>query len=223
MPGESIAVTAPLPEKIGTIGELTYHTDAEDLRVVFDSLQSGYWLGGRMWRGRIVVGPEARPGLHETIVAAREGVQMKPPYTAHVEVFRDALSLRKASPSYILRYLGASPWAAALFFAPLFLLAFGAVFLLSRKAARLLAREGKAEVYDVAEGEKGCEIYFGLGLSQGIRPGDAMAIFDEKERPTGTAIVQEVFREHSTALAGSESLVKPGFMVSRSRMGPSIS
>jgi hypothetical protein len=216
VPGQSMAATGPLFEKIGNIGELTYLTDSQELNVVFDDLQTGFWLGGRMWRGRIVVGPKAKPGLHEVMVQIRDGAHGISPYRFRVKVFTDASSLRRASPSCIGRYIGVSSWMAVMLFAPLVLFTFVTVFLLSQRASRLMEREGRAEIWRVAEVEKGYEIHFGLGLSQGIRQGDILALLDDKERPLGSAIVRGVFRDHSIALAGREFFVKPGFMVSRS-------
>jgi len=214
LPGRSLAVTAPLPEKTGNTEELTYLTDSEEVRAVFDGVQTGFWVGGRMWRGRIVVGPRAQPGLHEVKVSVRDGTGV--PSTFRVEVFMDGRRLRGASLSYIRRYFGASPWTAAILLGSLIVPTFGVVFFYSERASRLMEREGKAEIWRVEEVEKGYEVHFGLGLNQGIRQGEVLALLDRKQQPRGCAIVQEVFRDHSVALAGSESLVKPGFSISRS-------
>jgi len=218
LPGQSIAVTAPLPEGTGNLQELTCPTNSKGISVVCDSVQTGFWLGGHMWQGRILVSSGTQPGGYEVAVLPRNVGKAKPVKPFRVSVFEDEAHLRKASASYIRRYLGIMPWSIVPFFFFLIPPAFGAVFLLSRKAEALLAKNGKAEVYRVLKGETGYMIYFGLGLNQGILQGNPVALLDEKKRPTGTATVQAVFEDYSIAHIDSKFPVRPGFMVACSAL-----
>ena len=213
LPGQSIPVTAPLPEGTGSLQELTCPTTSNGVGVMCDSLHTGFWLGGQLWQGRLLVSAGAQPGSYDVAALPRRaggGRQVSP---FHVRVFADDTHLRKASASYIRRYLGRSPWSIVPFFIFLIPAAIGAVFLLSRKAEALLALSGRAEVYRVLEGETGCMIYFGLGAGQGMLRGNPVALLDKKKRRTGTATVEEVFEDYSIARIDSKSHVRPGFMV----------
>jgi len=216
LPGQKVAVTGPLTERVGNLQELTYLSNSKNVRLVFDSVQTGFWLGGYMWRGRILVSRETQPGQYKVAVPTPKATQGKSASLFQVEVFKDEFSLYKASTSFTRRYLGISPWGAALFLIPFILLTFGVVFFLSQKAEGLLAQEGKAEVYRVSKGENSYQIYFGLGINQGILPGATLTLFNDQKQTIGTATVQEVFKDHSIAQIGSESSVRPGFIVSRS-------
>jgi hypothetical protein len=209
-------VTGPLAEKIDDLRQLTYLSNSKDIRLVFDSVHTGFWFGGYMWSGRILVSREIQPGLYKLAVPTQRDAKSKSASLFQVEVFKNEFSRRQASPSFIHRYLGISPWRTALFLFPFILLTFGIVFFLSQKAEVLLAQEGKAEVYRVLQGEIGCQIFFGLGKNQGILPGVSLALFNEQEKLIGRATVQEVFEDYSIAQTGLESSVMPGFIVSRS-------
>ena len=216
LPGQSVAVTGPLSEEKSALEQLRYATDSKGVRLVFDDVLTGHRLGGRMWRGTIIVGTDAEPGRHEITVPAGEAANRLPPGTFSIDVFTDGRSLRRASPSYVRRYVGPSPWTAAAISGALVLLVFGAAFVLSQMASRLMEQEGRAEIWQVREVEKGYEIDFGLGLSNGVQRGDTLFVFDRKDRPVGSAVVQEVFQDRSLALAGRESPARPGFVISRS-------
>lgn len=216
LPGQEVPVTGPLAEKNANLQELIYLSNSKDIRLVFDSAQTGFWLGGYMWRGRIIVSREAQPGEYKVAVPTPKATQGKSVSLFQVAVFKDESILYKASTSFIRRFLGISPWGAALFFTPFILLAFGSVFFLSQKAEGLLAKEGKAEVYRVAKGENGYQIYFSLGSKQGILPGASLTLFNGQKQTAGVVTVQEVFQDHSIAQTNGESSVRPGFIVSRS-------
>jgi hypothetical protein len=215
-PGQTLAVTGSLAERADHPGDLFYLSSSKDIRLVFDSAQAGFWSGGYMWRGRILVNREILPGRYRVAVPHQRDGKRKSASLFQVEVFKDEFSLRQASFSFILRYLAIPPWKAALFGVPFILSTFGAVFFLSYRTQRLLAQEGKAEVYRVLRGEKGYQIYFELGKNQGVLPGASVALFDEQKKPVGRATVEEVFGDYSIAQTGLESSVRPGFIVSRS-------
>ncbi len=213
-PGQAVQVTGPLPEQT-SLGELTYHASSKDLRLAFDSPNRGYWLGGRGWRGKILVDRGARPGTYEILATSRKGGKGGFAYGFQVRVFQDKSALSAASASYTRRFLNVSPWVGVGALFPLVALAFGGVFLLSDKAGRLLKKEGKAEVYRVSRRAQGYLIYFDMGWDQGVRPGDRLALFGNKRGSLGRACVLLTFKDYSIAETPPETLVKPGWVVSR--------
>lgn len=216
MPGQSVTVTGPLGKRIGNVQELTYTGNSDRLLLLFESIQTGFWLGGYMWRGRILVDVGIAPGRYQVAVPTLNESGDKPYYMFQLEVLKDETSLRKASSSYIRRYLGMNPWKIALFFLALITPAFVGVFLLSKEADDLLAQEGKAEVYLVLEGEKGYRIYFGMGSNRNIYIGESLNVFGGEKQLLGDAAVQEVFEDYSIAQTDFlQPVIKPGFMVAR--------
>ena len=67
-PGQEMAVTGPSGEKMDDLRKLTYLSNSRDIRLVFDSVQTGFWFGGYMWRGRILVSREIQPGQYKVVV-----------------------------------------------------------------------------------------------------------------------------------------------------------
>jgi len=205
-----------LSEKIGSSDELKYVTNSRGIGLVIDSLQTGFWLGRPMWRGRILVSTETQPGQYEIVLFTQKGGKENSVNSFRIRVFRDEAGLRKASASYIRRYLGISPWWAAPFFFLLIVLMFGAVFFLSRKREGLLAKDGKAEVYRVLKGEASCMVYFGLGSRQGIHPGTSVTLLNVGGERIGTAVVEDVFEDHAIARTERDFSVWPGPIIVRS-------
>jgi hypothetical protein len=115
----------------------------------------------------------------------------------------------------VQRYSGVAPGLAAVFFFIPAMGFFGLVFFLSQKIDRLLARDGKAEIYRVRQTDLGIEIYFGLGRAQGLEEGTLLNLFDEKGQPLGTVKVRSVDAGDAVALAAEEQAVRPGYWLAK--------
>ncbi len=221
IPGQLLTVTGPLGAA-DNLQKLTYVSDSDKIRLMFESVHTGFWLGGLQWRGRIVVDSDTPPGGYQLAVPIHKQGGSRSIYRFSINVFRDRITLRKASFSYIERHAGVSPWVSALFFLALTVPTGVGVFFLSQRVEYLLAHEGRAEVYRVVEGKEGYQIFFGLGAKHGIRPGDSLTVVRPKNVPIGTATVEEVFEYHSSArTAFLQPAVSPGFIVSVVRLGMS--
>ncbi|MBA4392608.1 MAG: hypothetical protein C0407_03550 [Desulfobacca sp.] len=216
LPGSRIAVSGPLADRIADPRELTYQANSKEIELVFEAVQTGYWFGGYMWNGTLMVGTRIQPGGYELTVYPKKGSPKGSPSRFEIEIFKDLASLQHQSKSFIERSLEINPWIVVLFLIPFILLTFGIVFYLSHRAEIFLAEQGKAEVYRITKGETGYQIFFGLGRNQGIQPGDRLTVIDNQGRGVGSIIAQEVFAGHSTAQLESGLNVSPGFIISQS-------
>jgi hypothetical protein len=215
LPGAVIAINGELTDEAYDIQGLTFVTSSDQLTVTFEAIHKGYFMGGDMWRGRLIVGPGISPGEYSLAVLPKQTASPRKAPAFRIKVFPDALSLQKSSTSLIRRTFGVSAFVVAASCLPGILLAFGAVFLLSGKREVLLAATGQAEVYQVIRGDDGFEIRFGLGTAHGISPGARVAIYDEGGQQVGTGTVEVCNQKVSVAQATSDHEIKAGYLVSR--------
>lgn len=215
LPGSRLAITGPLTGKIEDPRELTYQADSKEIQLVFEAVQTGYWFGGYMWNGTLLVGPRIQPGGYQLTVQTKNQNRERSPSLFQIEVFKNLAAYHHHSKSFIERSLEINPWKVVLFLIPFLVLNFGIVFYLSHRTENLLAEQGQAEVYRVTKGENGTQIFFGLGRTQGIQPGNRLTLINTRGEEVGSIIAQEVFEGHSTARLDSELTVSPGFMISQ--------
>ena len=184
LPGQVEPIDGPLAEKT-KVEELTYQSDSPDLKVSFDETHTGFWLGGQMWRGKLLVGRELKPGKYALLVKPKDPVSDRPPLVYRVNVYADKKAWRQSSKSYLIRYCDLSPWwVIAASFGSLILLG-GFIFLISGRIDALMAQSGKAEVYQVSRAPNGYEIKFGLGTDHGVQPGSRLSLYDQDGRHLG--------------------------------------
>jgi hypothetical protein len=214
LPGAVTQINGEVIGEARGIQELTFISDTDQLQVVFEAIQSGYFLGGAMWRGRLTVGPQLAPGEYSLKVFAKKGVSPRQAPSFRVVVFADEASLRQSSASLFRRWLGLSAFVVAAGCLPLILMAFGGVYLLSGARERLLAAGGQAEVYQVRRREGGLEIRFGLGTAQGLKPGVTVRLSDPQGRTVGTAEVAAASKTDSLAVVPGDQEIKAGYLVS---------
>jgi hypothetical protein len=215
LPGAHIDINGELTDEANSVQDLTFTSNSGQLTVTFATIHKGYFLGGDMWRGRLMVGPQISPGEYSLSVIPKRTVSSRKAPAFRIIVFPDDLSLQKSSTSLIRRWFGISAFAVAAGCLPGILLAFGSVFLLSEKRDALLAASGKGEVYRVTRTEGGCEIRFALGASHGISPGAKIFIYDDAGRQIGTGIVEACNQNSSVAQATSDQEIKAGFLVTQ--------
>ena len=213
LPGEAAPANGPLPENIRRIEELSFTSDAADLTVVLDTIHSGYFLGGNMWRGRLLVGAAVAPGKYTVSIRPRDYPPEKPGYQIRVIVYPDPRSQRSAYFSLIKRHTGHSPYLLALACLPLIGLMFGAVFLLSRRIDTLAAAIGMAEIYHVARQEGLYRLTFGMGQKHGIRVGDKVTILDPTGKYVGAARVEAATENDATAAAAIDQNIRAGYFI----------
>jgi hypothetical protein len=215
LPGESVEINGELTDEAHRIEELTFTTNSDQLKVTFEAIHKGYFLGGDMWRGRLTVSPQISPGEYSLSVIPKRTVSPRKAPAFRIIVFPDALSLQKSSTSLVRRWFGISAFVVAAGCLPGILLAFGAVYLLSGKRETLLAVAGQAEVYRVTRTESGCEIRFALGAASGIVPGTRIIIYNDTGRQVATGTVEVSNRTDAAAQVTGSQEIKVGYLVSR--------
>ena len=217
LPGTAVEINGPLPEDVKQIETLTYTSTSPHLKIVFETLHSGYFLGGNMWRGRLMVSSEILPGTYALAVWLPKGSSEKPPPPYRVIVFSDQLSLNQSSGSFILRRTGYSPWLAAMVFVPFLAVNILVIFRYSRRMEELLAREGLAEIYKVTRGEGYYLVVFGFGEEHGLTLGQEFTILDPDGQQVGHGKVQELTSTDAIGQTWMDQMIRPGYMVSLKR------
>jgi hypothetical protein len=215
LPGASVAINGELTDEAHSVQDLTVVSSSDRLTVTFEAIHKGYFLGGDMWRGQLVVSPHLAPGEYSLAVLPKKTASPRKAPAFRILVFPDTLSLQKSSTSVIRRWFGISAFQVAAGCLPGILLAFGAVYLLSGRREALLAAGGQAEVYRVTKGEGGWEIHFALGTAHGMSPGAGIAIYDDAGRQVGTGIVEAANQKMSVAQVICEEAIKVGYLVAR--------
>jgi hypothetical protein len=210
LPGETVDLNGALREEVGGLGDLTFTSDTPHLALDFVALHRGYFLGGDMWRGRLRAAPGISPGEYRLRVMAKNPVSPAPPLTFTVRVYADELSRQQAAKSLWRRWIGIPPWLAAAALAPVILLSFAAVFLLSQKMEALLAQRGRAEIYRVVKKDGEYLIAFGLGRAHGVKVGATITLLDPGGWPAGQATVVEVVDRDAVATTPQE--IQPGYL-----------
>ena len=213
LPGTTVEINGIMMGKVESAREITWTGNSNHILLTIDSIQKGYWFGDNMWQGRLTIDPDIKAGEYSLMVG-QEGMNMQKPSKFLIKVYKDYAGYRQSFKSLIKRYLDVSPWSMAAVFSTFVVLAFGYIFFLSGKIEQLMAKQGKAVVYRVKNGEKGCELSFSLGSSNGIRENTCLTLFNEDGKPVGTAVVHDVSDTDSLATAGSGCTVKPGYTVS---------
>jgi hypothetical protein len=215
LPGAVAEINGELIDEANNIDELTYVSSSGHLKVEFIAIHQGYFMGGDMWRGRLLVGRQISPGEYSLAVLPQRTASPRKAPAFRILVFADGASLRQSSASLIRRWFGVPPLGLAAGCLPGILLAFGAVYWLSGKKETLLAAAGQAEIYRVTRGDGGCEIRFSLGTAQGLSPGANIAIFDGAGRQVGVGTVEASNQTASVAQVTSDQEIKVGYLVRR--------
>jgi len=215
LPGDRLAVNGPLAEKTNQVGDLTYQANSSGIQLEFKAIQSGFWLGGSQWIGSLRISPVTPPGEYQLIIRPKGKPVEKSSFLFRIQVYKDLREWQRNSKSFLVRTFGIYTWQAGLFLLISILFFFGLVYYLSQQTERLLAEQGKAEVYRVRKGETGFEIFFGLGSKQGIRKGSNLVLINQQGETLGSIIAGEVHENHSTALIDPSWAVRPGFIISR--------
>jgi hypothetical protein len=215
LPGASADINGSVAGNLASVQELDYVSNSGLIQVSFEAVHAGFWMGGQMWRGKLMVSPEIEPGEYALSVDRKGHAGTKPASVFRVKIYPDRETLRKNSPSFARRFLDLSPWWIFAAFLPAALLAFVAVYMLSHKRDEIMAMEGKAEIYYINQSPGEYEVSFGLGRKHGIQEGDRLVVLDEHGRPVGKVEVRDVMDADSTAIAGLDCPIKRGYAISR--------
>ena len=106
LPGAVIAINGELTDEANDLQDLTFVTNSDQLTVNFEAIHKGYFLGGDMWRGRLIVSPNISPGEYSLAVLPKRTASSRKAPDFRIKVFPDALSLQKSSTSLVRRQFG---------------------------------------------------------------------------------------------------------------------
>jgi hypothetical protein len=213
--GESVKLTGPLPPGINSVEDMTYESDSNDMGISFENVISGFWLGGRMWRGMVQLSPGIEPGHYVLSIFGKTDRKIVGSNVFKVTVYKDRASFLSDSYSLVQRYSGLSPWVLAGTFFGFVVLICGCLYLLSGRRDRLMAESGEAEIYHVVANESGSLVYFGLGERNGVEKGMRLVLMDGKRQPVEELLVKSVSETDGMAEVGPLTSVKPGYLVKK--------
>lgn len=213
LPGESISVNGSVSEGIRDPQDLKYAGDSDQIRLSFERIHTGFWLGGLMWRGELTTSNEIGAGDYQVVVSAKSESSGKALTVFRVRVFANTASLQQNSASMIQRHAGISPWWSAALFFLLAVISSGLVYLCSQRREQLLRQEGKAEIYRILKTDEGIEVSFALGTKHGVLAGSVLTLLDKTGVLVGSVKVTDVYEEDATAVVSSDCSPTPGFLV----------
>ena len=216
LPGDSIPVNGSASEGVRNPQDLKVVSDSDHIRLSFEKIHTGYWLGGLMWRGTLTTSSAIGAGDYKVTVTANSEPSGKPSTAFHVRIFGDEASLQKSSASTIQRTTGISPWWSAVLFFPLAIAFSGIVYLCSQRREQLLRQGGKAEIYRISKNDEEYEVSFALGTKQGVRVGSVLTLLDKTGVPVGSVTVKDAYQEDATGMVSADCLPAPGFIVAMS-------
>jgi hypothetical protein len=180
------------------------------VRLLPQTVFSGFWLGGNMWRGEIEVSPAAQEKNMVITIKDPFGEKQNPALVFKVQIWRDEATLNAHSPSLITRKTSFSPYSFAVGFALAGMVATGVNFILGRLWARHLAAHHCGEIYKLRRTERGTEITCEFQCADILKPGMEGAIY----RPTGEyvcpATIADCAQDGVLMLAGQPDHVRPG-------------
>lgn len=209
LPGTNELVEGQVDHELKDLALLRAETSDENVQLKIDRFQPGYWLGGNMWIGSISATVDAAAGTYDLRVFAVNKPPDTPVAAFRAHVYPDYPALRNSFLSVIRRTFDIPPGRVALACIPLLGVVLGMIYLLSRKVERLLAGQGRAEVFMLKAAPGGVEVYFGLGLRRGVEPGMTVQICAENGRPICDAVVQQADEDNAMALADERAQKLP--------------
>jgi hypothetical protein len=215
LPGDTVNINGPMPERVKDRGELTYQSSTEDLTVEITRIHTGYWLGGNIWTGVVLLGQDITPATHQFMVRPLEIEQGETYPVFELTVHHDQAGMQASANSFIKRFTGLPPWFAPAFFLPLTVLTFLAVYTISAKREALLLKQGKGEVVRVKKVEGQVEIAMSLGTDHGFEKNTRVLLYDAEDNPIASIEVVKAWPSASIALADVSCPTWPGQLVSK--------
>lgn len=224
LPGGSEPVDGRVDEELKDLSLLRVETSGKGVQLKIERFQTGHWLGGNMWTGAVSAATDAAAGDYDLRVYAPNQPPDAPVAAFRAVVYADYAALRESFLSVIRRVFDVAPGMVALICVPALGLVLGLVYLLGRGEERLLARQGRAEVFLLKPVPDGVEVYFGLGERHGVAPGMSVGISSQNGQPICRAVVRKVDADNAMALAveGAERLRKGSLVSLPSGVGKGV-
>lgn len=211
LPGESVAVSGELDYPAGALAKLSYRVPSSHIHLYFTATQ------GKLWRGRLEVGADARPGEYpvQVYVGTTSVPSDLPVY--RVQVFADQSHLNASYKSLTRRFLGLRPLWIVLSASILVIGGLAGSYYLSSCQEQQLASQDIVPIVKMARTRQGWEIHFALGRHHGIRPQDSLLLLDPGFNPAGRIIVDRVDADHSMALVPLTTTIAPTYWLAKAQ------
>jgi hypothetical protein len=212
IPDSRFLISGPMPAKTEAIKDFVIDGQPADgsVRLVPETIFTGYWFGGSMWRGAIVVDPFAREGSFVISVKDRFGEKQNPALVFTVRIWPDQATLNAHSSSFLTRKTNRSPYLFAIGLVLCGFAAGGVNFLLGRLWARHLASHNCGEIYKLRRTERGTEITCELRCGGAVKPGMEGAIYRASGEPVCAATVSSCEQGEVLMLVSEPELVHLG-------------
>ncbi len=191
IPESHYAISGPMPARTEFIKDFVIEGEPADgsVRLLPEKVFTGYWLGGSMWRGHIVVDTFAREGQFVIKVKDKFGEKQNPALVFTIKVWPDEASLNANSPSFLTRKTGRSPYFFVIGLVVCGCLAAVANFILGRLWARHLAVHHCGEIFKLRRTQLGTEITFEFHGGGILRPGMEGDIYRSSGEHLSTATI----------------------------------
>lgn len=212
VPDTQYQISGPMPPRTDAIKDFVIEGQPRDgsLRLLPEAVFSGYWLGGNMWRGLIVVAPDAQPGNYILTVTDRFGERQNPSLVFKVRIWPDQAALHAHSASFLTRKTGNNPYLFTVGLAIGGVLAGGANVLCGRLWARHLRTHHCGEIYALHRTDQGTEVACELPGSDLLGPGMEAAIYRATGELLGTAQIIRCENGEVRLEAKDAVAVRPG-------------
>jgi len=210
-PGMSQPISGSSSKRIKSINQLSCTTPSEGITLRFTKAESSVWH--HAWWGTLEIGPSVEPGNYTLSVSCAAEIPEKRIAKYKIRVHEDIATYKSHFRSYIQRHWGVSPWWVFLGILPVLAFSFGLVYHLSGRKQLLLAASGRTEIYRIKRSGEHWLLSFALGSDHGVKQGDIVPIYAPDGASVGTARVQDVFPDHSVAIAKGWLKVKPDYEI----------
>ncbi len=211
LPGQSLPLDDVMPRGAEKLTDL--RIAASDPRVAprLNGTDSGFWLGGVLWRARLEIPADTPPGLYTFEMLHANGTRTSPRQLFRIAVYGNESELRAASLSLSTRLLGLPAYGLAAALLPLALLPMAASYLLSRRIALALRERGLAEIFRAMASPEGQRVFFALPPGAQPPQDTLITVRDEEDtRDLGQARIVTCARGDAEAVMLDGANVRPG-------------
>lgn len=212
LPGDVIRVTGPVAGKAQGMDDLVISADPAAIQINLDAIRPSFWFGGAMWHARAMVRPAAAAGDYPVRIYDQETPAGKVE-ALHFVVHAGADSYQQSHKSAIRRILNLSPWWLMLVWVGCVVITLLCVYVLAQRVDRLMAEDGRAEIYLMRPVDGGQEIIFEMGSRYGVAVGTRVDVVDKAGSWIGFAEVRKTTENDGLAWVSSDYPVKPGCIV----------
>jgi len=211
LPGTSQAVSGEFAYPARGLADLAYAVPSARIQLFFSATQ------GKLWRGRLEVGPDAQPGTYDLQVFIGRSPPDDPRTFYRVQVFSSRRDLNASYKSLSRRYLGVPPLWIVLAAAVLVVAGLAASYLIASRQEQQLACQDIVPIVKMARTRQGWEIQFALGRRHGIHPQDTLLLLDAGFTPAGRITVDRVETDHSIALVPLNAAIAPTYWLAKAQ------